>query len=342
VTDQNALLITTVMPGATGSAAFETGSTAGATAAIGRPPRLSGRPPRLSGPTPRLSRPRSRPPLRTGAWKRERGVCRRCAQSPREVFNAGPLGANTGGASFAREKNRVVLDGRCSFGQGFARGSRDHFFFGMLGLGALILAVFVVAMFVFVALVLTMSSVVFGVFLSTSAANSARLAARPASTSVDSSAESSETAATVLPQILPCLLPFVLPTLLPRIRRRQRWHRLSASSVASSCLASAKSAASAATLIFVQLSVIPGGVQAAAAVSCEDSAGAWQGPTSQAPDFIPFRGSLPPARGRAFLRLRLRRRHQPEAHRGATRRRTGEERCCRWEPMAGDCRLHAG
>jgi len=84
---------------------------------------------------------------------------------PREIFARSRWTANARRASFAGEENHVVFDGRHAFCDGAAGRSGDQFFFSMFMSSVFIPKVFMVDMFVPVVLMLTVSGMMFGMFL---------------------------------------------------------------------------------------------------------------------------------------------------------------------------------
>src|SRR5712692_2607816 len=80
---------------------------------------------------------------------------------PQKIFAWSRWAADTRGTSFPGQENHVLFDGRHGFRDGLTGGRRDQFLVGMLRL-----EVFVVGMFVLIMLMLTVSGIMFGVFLS--------------------------------------------------------------------------------------------------------------------------------------------------------------------------------
>src|SRR5712692_764116 len=142
---RTASLITTVRPWAAG-AAFETRTTAvwAATTAIAAT---------VASPAPE------------GPLEARARIAADASGVPREIFARSRWTANARSASFDRQEDHVIFDDRGAFNNGFASGSGDHFFFSMFLSRVFILNVFMVDMFVLVVLMLTVSGMMFGMFL---------------------------------------------------------------------------------------------------------------------------------------------------------------------------------
>src|SRR2546427_12121466 len=108
------------------------------------------------GPATRLSARPSGPPRRRG--NREKPQTRPADTSgvAREIFTWSLWAANARGPSFAGQEDHVIFDGCRGLGHGFSWSRRDQFLVGMLRL----------EVFVLVVLMLAVSGIMFGVFLS--------------------------------------------------------------------------------------------------------------------------------------------------------------------------------
>src|SRR5258708_23419924 len=159
-----ASLITTVRPWAAG-AAFETRTTAGTSAAIGATATAVGASTAAIGASATAIAATVASTATEGPLKARARIAAHTSGVPREIFARSRWTANARRASFARQENRVIFDDRRAFNDGFASGSGDQFFFSMFVSCVFILNVFMVDMFVLVVLMLTVSGMMFGMFL---------------------------------------------------------------------------------------------------------------------------------------------------------------------------------